>query len=336
MKDTDAKKLNKLWARSSDLKNPQRDRHMFDLALFLWNDRRFDEAVAVTGALIDSLVEQTGSSLWIEAMHLRSITLHDLKRDEEAIDVELSALEYGEVLAPANDRGFMHWHLADCYRTTQQRGLQEREYEKAINAFKEADNRWQLGQAHFDLANLLFDDRKVVESKNSYLLALPLLEETSRTEVIAYVKHQLSNIERAFGNFGRALNYAEEALELSQFINDVIGERENLIEVALVHEALGNFDFALNLLDSVADVNDEARKNQSAAKAHYYRARILECLGGKKEALEAYEKAIPLLRAVNLTALAVNAELAVIHFRNSYGDSVICIATKRNLSRHRC
>jgi tetratricopeptide (TPR) repeat protein len=311
----DSKKLNKLWAKSTDLNNPQRERHMFDLAFFLWTSKQFDEAVAVTGALLDLMDEKVGSSLWIDAMHLRSLALHDSKRDEEAIEAELKALEYGETLEPASERAFMHWHLADCYRTTEQPDLQASEYLKAIDAFTECENKFFLGQAYIDLGNLHYKAGRYLESKNCFQLAVPVLQETMRLDRMPFVKYRLAGVERHAGNLNLALSLAEEALELARFAKDVVAVRENLIELALVHEALGNYENSLSIFDSLFEDNDESIKNRSAAKAVYFRARILAAIGDNTEAINSYGLAIPLLKVVDLEELAVNAKLAIIHLK---------------------
>lgn len=309
----DTKKLNKLWAKSTDLNNPLRERHMYDLAFFLWNNRQFDESVAVSATLLEILADRPGEGLWIDAMHLQSMALHDAKRDEEAINAELLALEYGESLEPASERAFMHWHLADCYRTTEQPELQEAEYSKAIDAFIESENKFFLGQAYIDLANLHYGAGRYDQSKKYFLLAIPVLEETSRADRMPFVKYRLAGIERHTGNLQAALKYAEEACTLAAFAKDVIAERENMIEVGLVHAGLGNFETAISYFDALIDNNSDAAENRSAAKAVYCRAQVLEQSGNLPEAKKNYEKAIPLLKVVNLEEMAINAHLALIH-----------------------
>ena len=315
----DTKKLNKLWAKSTDLNNPLRERHMFDLAFFLWNNRQFEESVAVSATLLELMAERPGEGLWIDAMHLQSMALHDAKRDEDAIKAELLALEYGETLEPASERAFMHWHLADCYRTTEQPALQEAEYLKAIDAFIESENKFFLGQAYIDLANLHYGAGRYDQSKKYFLLAIPVLEETSRTDRMPFVKYRLSGIERHTGNLYAALKHAEEASALAAFAKDIVAERENMIEVGLVHAGLGNYDTAISYFDALIDNNSDAAENRSAAKAVYCRAQILEKSGNLPEAKKSYEKAIPLLKVVNLEDMAINAQLAVIHLTTTTG-----------------
>ncbi len=309
----DTKKLNKLWAKSTDLQNPLRERHMFDLAFFLWSNRQFDESIAVSAALLELLAERPGVSLWIDAMHLQSMALHDAKRDDEAIETELHSLKYAETLEPASERAFMHWHLADCYRTTEQPELQEAQYLKAIDAFIESDNKYFLGQACIDLGNLHYGARRYAKSKQYFRLAIPPLEETSRTDRMSFVKYRLAGVERHAGSPNEALALATEALDLSRFTRDLFAERENMVEVGLAHEALGNYETAMGIYDALIDDNDETSKNRSAAKAAFYKSRIFEQLGDLDEAAQGYSKAIPLLKLMNLENLAVNAELALIH-----------------------
>lgn len=309
----DTKKLNKLWAKSTDLKNPLRERHMFDLAFFLWNNRQFEESVAVSGTLIELLADRLGGSLWIDAMRLQSMALHDLKRDDEAIETELHSLEYAETLEPASERAFMHWHLADCYRTTEQPELQEAKYLKAIDAFIESESKFFLGQAYIDLANLHYGASRYDQSKKYFQSAIPVLEETSRTDRMPFVKYRLAGVERHLGNFNVALTLAEEAVELARFAKDLVAERENLIEVGLVQEALSNYQTALGIFDSLIDNNDDSVKNRSAAKAIYFKARILEALGEKNESSRCFSQAEPLLKVMNLDELSINAQLALIH-----------------------
>lgn len=309
----DSKKLNKLWAKSTDLNNPNRERHLFDLAFFLWNNRQFDEAVAVAGGLLDLLAEKAGSSLWIDAMHLQSLALHDSKRDDEAINTELKALEYAETLEPASERAFMHWHLADCYRTTEQPVLQEAEYLKAIDAFIECDNKWFLGQAYIDLGNLHYGARRYDQSKQYFKLAIPVLEETSRSDRMPFVKYRMAGVERHNGNLQVALKYAEEACALASFAKDFIAERESIIEVGQVHAALGNYETAIRYFDALIDNNSDPAQNRSVAKAVYSRARVFEQQGKLPEAIKEFQKAIPLLKIVNLEDMAINAQLAVVH-----------------------
>jgi tetratricopeptide (TPR) repeat protein len=309
----DTKKLNKLWAKSTDLQNPLRERHMFDLAFFLWNNRQFEESVAVSGTLIELLADRLGGSLWIDAMHLQSMALHDLKRDDEAIETELHSLEYAETLEPASERAFMHWHLADCYRTTEQPELQEAQYLKAIDAFIESENKFFLGQAYIDLANLHYGASRYDQSKKYFQSAIPVLEETSRTDRMPFVKYRLAGVERHLGNLHVALALAEEAVELARFAKDIVAERENLIESGLVNEGLGNYQTALAIFESLIEDNDDSVKNRSAAKAIYLKSGILEKLGNLPEAVEGYRQAIPLLKVMNLEELSINAQLAVIH-----------------------
>ncbi len=309
----DTKKLNKLWSKSADLQNPLRERHMFDLAFFLWSNRQFDESVAVSGTLIELLAERPGESLWIDALHLQSMALHDVKRDEEAIESELKALEYAETLEPASERAFMHWHLADCYRTIERPELQEIEYLKAIDAFKESDNEYYLGQAYIDLANLHYISRRYDQSSNYFKLAVPVLEKTQRTDKMPYVKYRLAGVERIIGHPQLALQFAEEALILAKFTSDSMAERETLIEFAQIQVELGNEELAISILDSVVADNDEITKNRSSAKAMYYKAKALDKIGKSFEARELYEASIPLLEAVNLDDLSVNARLSIIH-----------------------
>jgi tetratricopeptide (TPR) repeat protein len=309
----DSKQLNKLWAKSTDLRSPQRDRHLYDLAFFLWSNKQFDEAIAVVDSALEELAERVGSSLWIEAMHLKSLALHDSKRDEEAISTATEALKYGDTLSAPNERAFMHLHLADCYRTTEQQNLQEAEYLRAIQAFKETDNKFFLSQAYIDLINLYYRSGRYLDSKKYIQLVIPVLEDTQSTDRMTFIKYRLSGIERKLGNLQAALAYAEEALHLAKFVGDVVAIRENTIELAMVHEALENFELAIELLDSLIEDNDEPAKNRSAAKAVYYRAGLLSAAGKAQEAQEAFAVSIPLLSAVNQEDLAINAHLAVIH-----------------------
>lgn len=309
----DTKKLNKLWAKSTDLNNPLRERHMFDLAFFLWNNRQFDESVAVARTLIELMSERPGEGLWIDAMHLQSLALHSAKREDEAIEAELLALEYAETLEPASERAYMHWHLADCYRASEQPELQESEYLKAIDAFIESDNKWYLGESYIDIANLHYGARRYEKSGSYFKLAVPVLEETQRTDKMPFVKYRLAGVERHTGNPQVALKYAEEALALSEFSGDVIAERENRIEIAQIQVELGNTNVALGILDSLIRDNDEIVKNRSTAKAMYYMAKTLAKDGNPMEAAKQYELAIPMLKVLDLEVLAINAHLEIIH-----------------------
>lgn len=309
----DTKKLNKLWSKSTDLNNPNRERHMFDLALFLWSNRQFDEAVAVTAGLLEIMSKKVGSSLWIDVMHLQSMALHDSKRPDEAIECEVKALEYAETLEPASERAFMHWHLADCYRASEQPEFQEAEYLKAIDAFIESENKFFLGQAYIDLANLQYGARRYLEAKKNFQLSIPVLEQTMRTDRLTFVKYRLAGVERHVGNIHQALSHAEEALKLAKFAGDKIAERENLIEIALIQTELSNTDTALAMFESLIEDNDDQIKQRSAAKAIYYRAKILMKRGDFLESSIEFEKAIPLLKAVDQENLAINAHLALIH-----------------------
>ena len=309
----DSKQLNKLWAKSTDLNSPQRARHLYDLAFFLWTNKQFDEAIAVTGAALDAAGSSTGSSLWIDIMHLQSLALHDAKRDDEAISAELEALQFGEALQPANERGFMHLHLADCYRSTEQKALQESEYLKAIHAFEEADNKFFLSQAYIELVNLYYRAGRYSDSKKYAQLVTQVLEETQSTDRMTFIKYRLAGVERKLGNLQAALVYAEEALHIAKFVDDVVAIRENTIELALVHEALENYDIALKLLDSLIEDNGDAIKNRSAAKAVYYRANILRITGNLEEAKICFNQSIPLMKSVDQNDLAINAHLAYVH-----------------------
>lgn len=309
----DSKQLNKLWAKSTDLKSPQRDRHLYDLAFFLWTNKQFDEAIAVVDSALEELTERVGSSLWIEAMHLKSLALHDSERDQEAISAASEAMKYGDTLSAANERAFMHLHLADCYRATGQKDLQEAEYLKAIEAFKETDNKFFLSQAYIDLINLNYRSGRYLESKKYVQLVTPVLEETQSTDRMTFIKYRLAGIERKLGNLQAALMHAEEALHLANFVDDVVATRENTIELAMVHEALENYDIALELLDSLIEDNGDSIKNRSAAKAVYYRANIFRITGNLEEAKIGFNQSIPLLKSVDQIDLAINAHLAYIH-----------------------
>lgn len=309
----DSKQLNKLWAKSTDLSSPQRGRHLYDLAFFFWTNKQFDEAIAVVDSTLEELTERVGSSLWIEAMHLKSLALHDSERDDEAISAASEALKYGDTLSPANERAFMHLHLAVCYRSTDQKELQEAEYLKAIEAFKETDNKFFLSQAYIDLINLYYRSGRFIESKKYVQLVTPVLEETHSTDRITFIKYRLAGIERKLGNLRAALMHAEEALHLAKFVDDVVATRENTIELAMVHEALENYDIALELLDSLIEDNGDSIKNRSAAKAVYYRANIFRITGNLEEAKIGFNQSIPLLKSVDQIDLAINAHLAYIH-----------------------
>jgi tetratricopeptide (TPR) repeat protein len=107
--------------------------------------------------------------------------------------------------------------------------------------------------------------------------------------------------------------HAEEALHLAKFVDDVVATRENTIEIAMVHEALENYDIALELLDSLIEDNGDSVKNRSAAKAVYYRANIFRITGNLEEAKIGFNQSIPLLKSVDQIDLAINAHLAYIH-----------------------
>lgn len=309
----DSKQLNKLWAKSTDLNSPQHGRHLYDLAFFLWTNKHFDEAIAVTDSALEELAERVGSSLWIEAMHLKSLALHDTKRHVEAISAACEAMKYGDILAAPNERAFMHLHLADCYRTTEQQDLQEVEYLKAIEAFQETGNKYFLSQAYIDLINLYYRSSRYAESKKYVQLVIPVLEDTQSTDRMTFIKYRQSGIERHLGKPHLALALAEEAVQLSKFVGDVVATRENTIELALVNEALAQYETAINLLEGLIEENDDQVKNRTAAKAVYYRARIHNSTAKHEESINGFKKSIVLLRAVGLEDLAVNAELELIH-----------------------
>ena len=317
----DTKQLNKLWAKSSDLTNSQRDKHLYELAFFLWTSKQAEEAIAVAGTALEVIGERVGTTLWIEVMNLQSMALLDAKRPEEAILVELEALKYGDTLQPANERAFMHLHLANCYQATEQKYLEEAEYEKAIEAFAEADNKFFLSQVYIELSTLLYRDRRYLEAKKNLQLVVPILDDTQSTDRMTFVKYRMSGIERQLGNPRAALPLAEDAVRLAKFANEVVAERENTIELAIVHEDLGNYEIALDLLDSLIQDNDEQQKNRSAAKVIYYRARILKALGHNNESILGFKNAIPILKIVGLEDLAMNAELELIH-----SQTKVCIS----------
>lgn len=317
----DTKQLNKLWAKSADLGSAQRDKNLYELAFFLWTSKQAEEAIAVSGTALEVIGERVGTTLWIEVMHLQSMALLDAKRPEEAILVELEALKFGDALQPANERAFMHLHLANCYRATEQNKLEEFEYEKAIEAFAEADNKFFLSQAYLDLSTLQYRDGRYIEAKQNLQLVVPILEETQSTDRMTFVKYRMSGIERQLGNPLGALALAEDAVRLAKFANETIAERENIIELAIVHEDLGNHEVALDLLDTLIQDNDEQQKNRTAAKAIYYRARILKARGQRDEAMLGYTAAIPILKIVGLEDLAINAELELIHSQTKVRNS---------------
>ena len=317
----DKKQLNKLWAKSTDLASPQRDKHLYELAVFLWTSKQAEEAIAVAGTALEVIGERVGTTLWIEVMHLQSMALLDAKRPEEAIPVELEALKYGDTLQPANERAFMHLHLANCYRATEQKNLEEAEYEKAIEAFAEAENKFFLSQVYIDLSTLQYRGRRYLEAKKNLQLVVPILEEIQSTDRMTFVKYRMSGIERQLGNPLAALALAEDAVRLAKFSNEKVAECENTIELAIVHEVLGNYEVALDLLGSLIQDNDEQQKNRSAAKAIYYRARILKTLGQSDEAILGFITAIPILKIVGLEDLAINAELELIHSQTKVQSS---------------
>jgi len=216
----------------------------------------------------------------------------------------------------------MHWHLADCYRTTKQPVLQEAEYLKAIEAFIDSENKYFLGQAYVDLGNLHYGARRYEQSKTFFKLAIPVLQDTQRTDRMPFVKYRLAGIERNTGNPQAALALADEAITLAKFAGDVTAIRENQIELALINSDLGNSDTAIGILDELIQDNDETPKNRSAAKAMYYRATSLSKTGQLREAAEWYERALPLLEIVDQKDLAINAHLALIHIRTSNGEKV--------------
>jgi tetratricopeptide (TPR) repeat protein len=269
--------------------------------------------VAVAGTLLELLADRPGGSLWIDAMHLQSMALHDLKRDDEAIETELRSLEYALTLEPASERAFMHWHLADCYRTAEQPELQEAQYLEAIDAFIESENEFFLGQAYIDLANLHYGARRFVQSKQFFRLAIPVLEKTSRTDRMPFVKYRLAGIERHLGNLNVSAVLVEEAIELARFANDIVAERENMIELSMVHSGLKNYESALDILECLIEDNDISPKYSSTAKAHYYKAKIHLIQGKFELAKSEFALSIPLLRVSNLEHLAENAELEIAH-----------------------
>ncbi len=315
----DKKRLNKLWAKSSDLKNPKREQSLYDLAFFLWSNKQFDEAMAVTELDLEVIGDREGSTLWMEVLHLQSLILHDLKRDQEAIEVELRALRFGEILQPASERAFMRWHLAECYGANKQRDLQEVEFLRALEAFIASDNKWFLGQAYIEVAMFYYSSRNYSKSKGYFKLAIAILEETERTDRLPYLKYRMSGIERKLGNPQGALVWAQESLALAKFVNDVGAIRENMIEMAVVQQGMGNLDFAVSILDELIQDNDEEIKNRTTAKAMYFRAQTLQALGKADEALQGYRDSIPLLKGVGLDRLAINAELALIHSNTNTG-----------------
>jgi tetratricopeptide (TPR) repeat protein len=314
MSAIDDKALTKLWKRSTDLNNPNRHKAMFDLAFYLWNNNEHDDAVAVAGGLIDALADERGSSLWVEATRLKSLALHDSARDEEAIEAILEAIEFADVIANSLDYAFMQWHLADCYRTTLQEGLQEAAYRKAINGFAEAGHEYFQGQALFDLGALLASRMRYAESRENLTRAVPLLEAHGRTEHIILTKYKLAFVERKLGDLHVAIGHAQDAMRIAEFSNDLQGQRESQIELANIHSELGNNEIADDLLKSLIEDNDVKEKRETAAKALYSLGQH-QLRNGSSDARGTLESAVPLLKAVGLKSLAQYAELSLLHQR---------------------
>lgn len=315
---TENKDLSTLWKHSTDLNNPDRHRAMFDLAFQLWNASEHDDAVAVAGGLIDALAEERGSQLWVEANRLKSLALHDSLRDEEAIEAIKEALCFADVIANSLDYAFMQWHLADCYRTTNQPVLQEAAYKEAIIGFTDAGHEYFQGQTHLDLGALLVNAMRYTEARDSLMRAVPLLESHGRTDRIILAKFKLAFVERKLGALHIAQAHAQDAMSIAKFSQDVNGERECKIELGTIHSALGNHEMASDLLNEVINDNDHDSKRETAAKALYALGlHQLKAGAGDAsrlaEARATLQAAIPLLKAVGMRSLAQHAELTLLH-----------------------
>ena len=314
MSSIEDKALTKLWKRSTDLNNPNRHKAMFDLAFYLWDNNKPEDAVAVAAGLIDALADERGSRLWVEANRLKSLALHDSSRDEEAIESIQEALKFADLVANSLDYAFMQWHLADCYRTTLQEAKQELAYREAIAGFADAGHGSFEGQALLDLGALLSSRMNYVGARESLLRAIPLIETHGRTDRVILAKFKLGFVNRKLGNLNEALTALQEAESIARFAQDLNGQRECQIEIANTHFELGNLELAADLLQAVIDSKDASDQLETAAKALYHLG-LQRLIDGDVESRKTLESAVPLLKAVGLKSLSQHAELSLLHQR---------------------
>jgi len=255
-------------------------------------------------------------------IHLTAGVLHwDLEAHDEAIVHYLESLqaseEIGDRIAVARAAG----NIGNLYNTTGDYRQAREFHEQALEIFEEEG--WTRGVAGtlVNLAALARNvarhasqsgDEEMAREEYGRMLeesrrALDLFEQLGNPRGIAYAKNNTAQALVGLGRHAEAIDIQWRALELQREVGDVSGEADSLMALADIHQGMGEFDAAADLLSEAAERVPEDNLAKTYAVTEK-RANLEEARGNLLAALEHQKRLNQLRRVMARNQMAARVE----------------------------
>ena len=227
------------------------------------------------------------------------------------------------------------------------------------NKMAQSTSNKHLAFANGSLAYLLQIKDNTSKSKEKYLLAFKYLNKMPESQDKSRLKSYLYNygglIEYKRGNFAQALENYQQGVKMSIQLDDVIQIVKFRGNIALVNEAVGNYQLAINNLRQLDNVVDQNQDLYTKEQYNSIKSNNNITLGGcyessyvknpeKKYLLDSaeyfYKKTISYSQDIPLNKMTAKANLGNIYYlkedfvnaEKTYYD-IIFIAKQNNLSK---
>jgi tetratricopeptide (TPR) repeat protein len=151
------------------------------------------------------------------------------------------------------------------------------------------------GEIAFEMAKRL-SDRWIAVSR--YCAARNICEETLVLQTDGNLIYNLSRIYQTLGDLQKALDYAQQSIEIKREIGDRQGEAASLHQMSIIYQTLGDLNQALKLSQDSIEIKREIGDRQGEAASLHQMSMIYQTLGDLNQALQLSQDSIEIKREI--------------------------------------
>lgn len=260
--------------------------------------QKTDDKIRIAAQLMDVA---SGENLWADRWTETTENLPQIKESlakgiTEALALDLSAVQAAQIGSPdAQNPVAYDYYLRGKY--TYQNKTTAADVEVALGLYRKAlalDST--LLSARLGIATVLIYQNKydLAEAELEISLAEAKARKLGAHE--AYILRRLSEIRSHEDQSDQALDYANQALEISRNLGDLSGESSALRLIIAIKRSLSRFDEAIELLNRVLEIDHQLNDPQTTSRTLVSVGNVYHAMGEADSALLRYEQALKIER----------------------------------------
>jgi tetratricopeptide (TPR) repeat protein len=157
-----------------------------------------------------------------------------------------------------------------------------------------------------------------------YRAARNICEETLVLQTDGGLVYNLSRIYQTLGDLQKALDYAQQSIEIDREIGNRQGEAASLHQLSMIYKSLGDLNQALKLSQDSIEINREIGNREGEAASLHQLSMIYKSLGDLNQALKFSQDSIEICREIGTRKgeAASLANMAVIAYKQGDANRV--------------